>query len=192
MQQSVTGKNNSNAIYLPNNIVKKLLPDRHSSAFTLIELLVVLVIVAIILTVAVMAFGDFGQSRKQRLAVLQLEQTIKAAQTQAILQPAILGLSFTETGYFYQRYWYNPQTRQYQWRPLRDDALSQPQAFPSDTVITMNHIKTKQLKKNKKATYPLIYFQPNGTITPFKITIKFSNGQQYTVTSTGSGETRVT
>ena len=167
--------------------------NKEFNAFTLIELLVVLVIIAIILTVAVMAFGDFGKSRKQHLSILQLEQTVKAAQTQAILQPAVLGLTFTPGGYQYYRFWYDPKTHKYSWINLQDDVLSQPNAFTPGTVITVNHIKTKKHKHHLrvKGIHPLIYFLPNGTITPFKATISFTNGQRFIIDSDGAGGTHV-
>lgn len=188
MQQLATGKISSDKHATVMQVYRKGV-----RAFTLIELLVVLVIVAIVLAVAVMAFGDFGKSRKQHLSILQLEQTVKAAQTQAILQPAVLGLTFTTDGYQYYRFWYNPKTRQYAWIPLQNDVLSQPEAFTPGTTIAVNHIHAEKHKHHLKVKgiHPLIYFLPNGTITPFKVTIDFTNGQSFTIDSDGAGDTHV-
>jgi general secretion pathway protein H len=158
-----------------------------TNAFTLIEILVVLVIVAIILTVAIMAFGDFGQSRKQHLAVLQLEQTMLAAQAQAILQPAVLGLAFSKTGYTYSRYWLNPKTHKPEWIALHNDVFSQPHAFPTATSIKLSHVKSI----TKAANTPLIDFLPNGTITRFNVTIAFADKRIFNVSSDGAGGVNV-
>lgn len=188
MQQLVIGKINNKK----NNVNTRYVNYKKLHAFTLIELLVVLVIIAIILTVAVMAFGDFGKSRKQHLAVLQLEQTIKAAQTQAILQPAVLGLSFTNNGYHYYRFWYNPKSHHYTWVDLQDDVLSQPNAFTPGTTITVNHSNIKKYHHPKThAIHPFIYFLPNGTTTTFRALIKFPNGQRFMLHVGSTGDTHV-
>lgn len=163
-------------------------PKPHNqTAFTLIELLVVLIIVAIVMAIAVMAFGDFGKSRKQHLAALQLEQTMIAAKTQAILQPAVLGLTFTSKGYHYYRYWLDPKTQQPMWISLHDDVLSQPYAFDTASKIQVNNIKNTKQNSNVKGVQPLIYFLPNGTVTKFSVTIQFPNKQAYIIDSDGAG-----
>ena len=76
-------------------------PSRNQPGFTLIEVLVVLVIVAIITAVAIMAFGDFGKSRDEKIEVQTFMRMIPIAQSQAILTPALLGLTITNNGYQY-------------------------------------------------------------------------------------------
>jgi len=178
MQRLVTGKINN-----------LRLSPRYQRAFTLIEILVVLIIVAIILTVAVMAFGDFGQSRKQHLAVLQLKQTLLAAQAQAILQPAVLGLTFSKHGYHYYRYWYNPIQHKSEWVPLHNDVLSQPDAFPNAAHIKLSDTPNPNKAPHTSTTHiqPVIIFLPNGSLTKFRVIIYFMNKNTYEIISNGVG-----
>lgn len=159
-------------------------------AFTLIEILVVLIIVAIILMVAIMAFGDFGQSRKQHLAVIQLQQSMQAARAQAILQPTVLGLVFTKDGYRYYRYAWNTTDNRYEWSPLADDVLSQPDAFSTATSINFIPVN-KSFHADTTGAHPLIDFLPSGAISPFRTIIVFSDQQRFTIRSTGSGEVTI-
>ncbi|PHQ81610.1 MAG: hypothetical protein COB66_01760 [Coxiella sp. (in: Bacteria)] len=161
---------------------------RHHAAFTLIELLVVLIIIGIVLMVALMAFGDFGQSRRQKLAVIELKESITAAQQQAILQPAVLGLSFTKHGYFYLRYWVNPRTNKTTWRPLESDALSNKNAFGDGADVKL------QTLTNSNAHHrpgPRIYFLPNGTVSHFSVRIHYRDKKHYLLQTNDSGEVSI-
>ncbi len=160
---------------------------KNNKAFTLIELLVVLVIIGIILAVAVMSFGDFGQARKQHLAIAQLQQSLKAAQEQAILQPVVLGLSFSTQGYHYYRYWLDPSTQIGSWINIPDDVLSQPRAFATATSIQLNDAHNKTYSLTKAHSTPFIYCLPNGTVTPFRVTITFADHSVFTLQSDGAG-----
>ncbi len=70
-----------------------------NKGFTLIEILVVIVIIGITLGFALIAFGDFGQNKKIIYAGEQLENTLRLAQQQAILENSTLGLKINNTSY---------------------------------------------------------------------------------------------
>lgn len=73
------------------------------SGFTLFEVMIVMAIIAIITSVAFLSIHLFNRSRQIRLSIHQLMQTLKFAQQEALLKPAVLGLRFSHHSYrFYQ------------------------------------------------------------------------------------------
>lgn len=139
----------------------------YQTGFTLIEILVVLVIISIITAAAVLAFGDFGRGRREKIVADLLQKTIPVAQQRAILQPAILGLSFTNQGYQFRQYWVDPNTQKATWKALSDDDLSRQNAFRDINYQLKLMKKTPDfIEKNKTLK---IIFLPNGSVTPFKL-----------------------
>lgn len=140
----------------------------YQTGFTLIEILVVLVIISIVTAVAVLAFGDFGRGRREKIVADLLQKTIPVAQQRAILQPAILGLSFSDQGYQFRQYWVDPETKKATWKALSDDDLSRQNAFRDiNYQLKLLEKNPDFIKKNK--THLKIIFLPNGSVTPFKL-----------------------
>lgn len=150
--------------------------------FTLIEILVVLVVVSIVLAVALLSFGDFGMSRQQQLSLLQLKASMKSAQLEAVLKPMVLGLSITDTGYRYYTYETSADNTQDSWVTLSHDHLSDTHTFNTGTTVLLN------TRTSAEKNQPRIYFLPDGSITPFKLTVIFSNHQRFTLFLNNRGE----
>lgn len=129
---------------------------RYPTGFTLLEVLIVLIIISIITAVAVLAFGDFGRRRHEKMIVELLQRTIFLAQQQAILQSAILELTFTTQGYQFYQYHRDIKTHNNGWQKLTADVLSRPAAF--------RHL-------NMRVTKSKILFSPNGNVTPFRFVL---------------------
>jgi general secretion pathway protein H len=147
-----------------------LINNQKQRAFTLIEVLVILIIVSIITAVAVLAFGQFGRGRREKIIVQQFTRTITAAQQQAILTPMVLGLTITSNGYqFYQ--FHTPLKKPSEWLPLKNDVLSNPQAFRSIFEVNVKSIATFSLSQQDKKT-PAILFLSSGYVTPFTLELK--------------------
>jgi len=142
-----------------------------SHAFTLIEILVVLIIVAIITSVAVLAFGNFGRGRREKIIVNQFVRTIIVAEQQAILTPAVLGLGITNRGYHFFQYEISSTTKKGHWQPLRDDVLSNAEAFQNVFDANIKSISSAESKNinDKKLE---ILFLPTGFVTPFVLELK--------------------
>lgn len=147
-----------------------LINNRKQRAFTLIEVLVVLIIVSIITAVAVLAFGQFGRGRREKIIIQQFTRTITAAQQQAILTPMVLGLAITPNGYqFYQ--FHSSLKKPPEWLPLKNDVLSNANAFRSVFDVNVKSIATFSLSKQNKKM-PAILFLPSGYVTPFTLELK--------------------
>lgn len=141
------------------------LPTPNSPGFTLIEVLVVLIIISIITAVAVLAFGSFDRGRREKIMVQQFTRVIAAAQQQAILTPMVLGLTITPNGYQFYEY-----KNESQWSSLKNDALSNPQAFRDVFSVHVKSISAYSSSPKKSA--PAILFLPSGYVTPFDLTLK--------------------
>ncbi len=140
------------------------------NGFTLIEVLVVLVIVAIITAVAVMAFGDFGRGRNEKIRAETFGRMVRAAQSQAILMPAVLGLIITPKGYkFYQ--WVSNQKKP-KWIPLSETVLSRPNAFADWFDVHVKGIAHYDPVDDSSGKHPAIIFLPSGYVTAFDLDLK--------------------
>lgn len=151
-----------------------------SQAFTLIEVLIALVIVAIVTAVTVMSFGDFGKKRRERLNVITLRNHLEAARQEAILSTGTIGLRINHQGYIFYRYWIDPKSGKSMWRPMVS-GLSQPTAFENAKVTIKPTPNTD--KKNR----PHFFFYPNGTLTPFRLSLEYPSKNRFDLTISAAG-----
>lgn len=151
---------------------ENLLQTRTQSGFTLIEILVVLVIVAIVIAITVISFGDMGRGRRERMAVEQLVRVIGAAQQQAILTPAVLGLGFHSEGYQFYQYQFPGKSHPGAWKPLRDDVFSNVTAFHDLFIARLAHVAGFEETTKSHASQPIITFSPGGSVVPFVLTLQ--------------------
>ena len=145
---------------------------KKNKGFTLIEIMVVMMIIMIITTIAVLALGHLGQGRRVAWVAETLKRNLIAAQQEAILRPAILGLKLTSTGYeFFQ--W-----TQGRWVTLTQDKLSQKNAFKDITVTIIE-------PKNVEAYF---LFLPGGVVSPFHLILSDrSQSRRYQLKVTSNG-----
>lgn len=157
----------------------------YSAGFTLIEVLVILIIVSIITMIAVLAFGHFGRGRREKIVVGQFARVITAAQQQAILTPAVLGLTIKPGGYEFYQFTASLNTAG-NWAPLKQDVLSNRAAFRHLFHVTVKKVQAFSLSESSHKT-PVILFLPTGYITPFTVLLKGSAGAfQVTVKNNGN------
>ena len=159
--------------------------------FTLIEILVVLVIIAIIIAVTVISFGDMGRGRREHMAVQQFARVLNAAQQQAILTPAILGLGFHSEGYQFYQYQPPIQSRAGIWKPLQNDVLSNANAFRDLLTARLTNVSDYTETIQSHASHPVIIFGSGGSVTPFVLTLQ---GEKllYTISVQNNGVVTVT
>jgi len=153
-------------------LAKQVAVRINSVGFTLIEILVVLVIVAIIIAVAVLALGNMGQGRREHAAVQELVRVIGAAQQQAILTPAILGLGFHSDGYRFYQYRAAMKRDKAAWIPLHNDVLSNPVAFHDLLIAQLTAVSGYTETTESHASHPIIFFSSGGSVTPFVLTLQ--------------------
>ena len=138
-----------------------------SSGYTLIEILVVIVIMAIVTTIATLAFSHFNRGRHVLIAAQQLAQTMRVAQQEAILRPAVLGMRLTTQGYQFYTFAVNEKSPQGTWEALTHDKLSRPDAFQHSIVV-------KRVKLNQKnaADKTYIVFSASGDVSPTRLIVR--------------------
>lgn len=151
-----------------------------SRGFSLIEILIVIVILGITVGFALIAFGDFGESRRIIFAAEQLNNTLRLAQQQAILETSTLGLRIDNTSYQILRY-----QKATQWQPISNKGIFKVYYYPKNTLITL---KTNPAPLQGK---PAIIIGPSGNMTPF--TLSFGTKQENILTTlTGSHDGSLT
>ena len=127
--------------------------------FTLIELLIVIVIIGIVSTVTLYAFGDFGASRKAKMAAEHFTSYLKLLEQRAILETSTFGININPAGY--ETYQLDTHS---QWKPMPQNSFFHWQSFPAKIKVQLespiqNHTKN-----------PDIIINPSGGMTPFKLT----------------------
>lgn len=125
------------------------------AGYTLIEILVVLFIIGIVSGATLLTISHSHHKAVETFAN-QLTQTITLAEEQAMLQPAVLGVSIQENTLRFSVL--KTTAKQTKWLPLNDAILQQ--AIPNDLALSF-HGETD--KKNS----PQIIISTNGDLTPF-------------------------
>lgn len=143
---------------------------RQINGFTLLEVIIVLVIISIVTTVALLSLHLLSHARAVTLFANQLKQTLQAAQEEALLRPAVIGLRFSNQGF--QFYELILKEKKLQWYLLRSDTLSRPHAFESAMRAHLTQLNYKDLNTpEEKDRIHYIVFSANGRISPFSVVI---------------------
>ncbi len=152
---------------------------RKPSGYTLIEILVVIVIISIVSTVALLTVGH-NQNRRMESVARQFTQMLTLAEEQAMLQPAVLGLSVTGSSFQFLTY-------QTHWVPLQDKALAS-HSLPDNIVLTLMNSRQLEDTDDSDEVTPQIVISTNGNVTPFTLYIgKQGEAPRYVVTGEADG-----
>lgn len=147
--------------------------------FTLVEVIIVIFILALASGLMMMRLSATSPARTTERAVKQLKSFLQVAQQQAIVQPAVLGLSLADEGYQILEY---EATDPPVWVPMsRRAPFWQPQAL--DPNIRMRLIVDDQSVliplSLSLVQQPQVMLLPSGEITPFQLQIQYP-GVDYT------------
>lgn len=135
--------------------------DNHHTAqrgFTLIELMIVLVIIGIVSTATLYAFGDFGTSRKAKVAAEQFVSYLKLLEQRAILETSTLGIKINPAGYETYRLENGAQ-----WKRMPRTDFFHEQRFPTKITVLLQSSIQHQIKT------PDIMINPSGDMTTFQL-----------------------
>lgn len=154
---------------IPQTLPRCLRFARQCRGFTLIELLVVILIISIVSGVALLTIGHNDHKRMQSFAN-ELTQALTLAEETAMLQPKVLGLSFSSNAFHFVSLQASANEKKASWLPLQDRILKD-HDIPSDMaldVVVANAQAATDEEESEDAN-PKIVISTNGDITPFKI-----------------------
>lgn len=143
-----------------------------TAGYTLIEILIVLFIISIVTSVALLSISR-SQNHELATFTTELTQLLSLAEEQAMLQPAVLGLTIKNDALQFSSYRAIPEEKKNVWTPLVNSILTK-QHIPDDVEIGINVANKKNTDDSddeKKNSNPQIIISTNGDITPFSIYI---------------------
>lgn len=165
---------------------------RHNIGYTLIEILIVLFIVSIVTSVALISISH-NENKYLESFANDMTQLMTLAEEQAILQPAILGLSLNEQSFQFLS-WQpmvnkdKKEEKKNNWAPLEDNILSNHMIPNNIQVQVRTGDKSSKSEEETKTDHPQIIISTNGDITPFTIYIgKKGQKPRYAITGDADG-----
>lgn len=173
--------------------------DRASaSGFTLLELLVVMFIVGIVAAMATLSLGVATRDRSVDAEAERIEDLLRLASEEAVLQAREFGLTFSEQGYTFSHY----DAAAARWQSLGDRdgpfaarkfvtgtlvdlgidgrliALDTPQPEPAVSIKKTDPGEESSAKSaNRKNAEPHVLILSSGEITPFQLYLRPDIGQ---------------
>jgi general secretion pathway protein H len=154
------------------------------AGFTLIEVLVVMLIISIVTSVALLTINR-NENREIDAFANEFTQVLSLAEEQAMLQPAVLRVTFKEHSFqFASLQKANDQEQKEHWLPLSDNELGH-HRIPDHIEIALkqHQASAKEIENN-----PQIIISTNGDVTPFTIYIgKRGAKPRYVITGDSNG-----
>ena len=143
-------------------------PSPSAQGFTLLELLVVVAIVALIAARAALSLGGIAGPRPQA-ALHELADRIALIHEEAMLSGRTLGLRQSTSGLEFVALSLDAETRRAVWTPLAGDRLFAPARFEAPYSLTL---EVEGAKTKPSEGSPAVILQPDGDLTPFRITLE--------------------
>lgn len=147
-------------------------PKPSIRGFTLAEVIIVIFIIALVSGLLLIRAASTSPVRVSERVAKQIHSFLRVTQEQAILQPAVLGLSMTKEGYQVLEL---TDTAQNLWQPLSAKAqFWRPHLIDPNIEITL-FINQQQMNIPlllSQAAQPQITFLPSGEMTPFELFIQ--------------------
>lgn len=153
---------------MPDQLPKETCNKHQSQGFTLIEIMVVVLIIAIVMGMAALRLGILKGPRQSINAAYLLQDAIPAIRTQALLEPAVLGIFLEKNGFSVRRLTYDSHKKTPRWQNLYDDRLSNLNAWQGDVSVhwTSSKKKTTTQPSGNITPTPAVTILPSGLITP--------------------------
>jgi len=165
------------------------IPSKHPggkkhAGFTLLELLAVILIIGIIISMASLSIGQ-NTSRIVQDEAERLQGLIQLAGEEAVLQGRDLALEFD-----YDRYRFLEWIKE-DWQPVMDDPLLRERPLPEaiDLELLLEGIETSF---EDKENLPRIFIFSSGELTPFDMTLKTDEGEEYSLQGLINGKLTLT
>lgn len=143
--------------------------------FTLIEIMVVIAIMGIMLGLGMFAFGDGGLSEKLEQESQRLYGLIKLAQEESILQSKELALELDRDGYVFK------QLSVDKWVDISADKIFRKRSLTAGIELSLEveDVALNLDSSTERDTPIRIYILSSGELTPFDITLKINDLEQF-------------
>jgi general secretion pathway protein H len=157
-----------------------------AKGYTLIEILIVIFIISIVSTVALLTIGH-NQNRRLETLATQITQLLTLAEEQAMLQPAVVGLSIGESSFQFFSYQPDADGKQMHWVEMQDKAM-RAHVIPDGIRLQLQLADQAAAKDETEQPSPQIIISTNGDITPFTLSIgKQGDAPRYVVKGEADG-----
>lgn len=157
------------------NIIKCSTAVNKPKGFTLIEIMVVIAIMGIMLSLGMFAFGDGGLSDKLEQESQRLYGLIKLAQEESILQSKEMALELQNDGYVFK------ELEEDEWIDVREDKIFRKRSLTAGIELDLKiEDEELSLQADKEKEEPIrIYILSSGELTPFDLTLKIDELENY-------------
>jgi type II secretion system protein H len=151
--------------------------------YTFIEVLIVLLILSITASMALLAVSRNEDRSLQRFTD-ELMQLVILAQEQALLRPAVLGMSFSDDDVQFTQY-QDTGHQPGQWVPLHDRVLHR-YVIPEGIAV---NLEAKESLLASDQHHPQMIISTNGEVTPFTMLVgKKGQKPQYAIVAQANGQ----
>lgn len=160
------------------NLTKRFLShtkQKQVRGFTLVEILIVLFIISIVTSIAMLSIS-YNHNKKIETFANELTQLLTLAEEQAMLQPSILGVSFSQHTFQFASFKIMNEKKK-TW-VLLDDSILGKHNIPNDielkikaSDVSLDKNKDKEEDEDIEQFNPQIIISTNGDVTPFAIYI---------------------
>lgn len=141
--------------------------------FTLLELLAVIVIIGIIVSFANLSIGQ-NTSRIVQDEAERLHGLIQLAGEEAVLQGRELALEFDRHRYQFL------ESGNEGWQSLAEDDMFRERELPEAVELELT-LEDVEANFEDKKNLPKIYILSSGELTPFDMTLKTDEGEEYSL-----------
>lgn len=151
-----------------------------SAGFTLLEVLVVITMVGILLSMAVLSVG--GQREKQlRHEIQRLQQVIRMAHEEAVLNQYLLAIRFSPHAYEFQAY------EEDAWQVVSDPDFMRRREIEEDFELILRQDGSPVSLQDKEGGRVLLI--SSGEMTPFELELRLIDSDlSYRLTGSDYGE----
>lgn len=158
---------------------------RHSrppseSGFTLLEVLAVVLIIGIIVSFASLSIGQ-NSSRIVQDEVERLHGLIQLAGEEAVLQGRELALEFDRDRYQFL------ELGEEDWQPVAEDPMLRERPLPEAIEFTLM-LEGVDVSFEDKKKLPRIFILSSGELTPFNMTLKTDEGEEFSLEGLVNGK----
>lgn len=143
------------------------------SGFTLLELLAVIFIIGIVISIASISIGQ-NSSRVVQDEVERLHGLIQLAGEEAVLQGRELALEFNRDRYRFL------ELGKADWQPVEEDKMFRERKLPATVELALT-LEGIEASFEDKENLPRIFILSSGEFTPFELTLKTFEGEEYSL-----------